>query len=112
MYSELLKLFDVREVANLVHDALGSLPTVMHGDESLQAVKLQSIGKTVESHLYTNPGKATLGCLQMRSSDCALYLGQQVLKGIVFNFSKQAEALTICLVIEINHLLKVIFKIY
>ncbi|KAJ7415529.1 Dedicator of cytokinesis protein 3 [Pitangus sulphuratus] len=55
VYSELLKLFDVREVANLVHDALGSLPTVMHGDESLQAVKLQSIGKTVESHLYTNP---------------------------------------------------------
>uniref|UniRef100_A0A8B9IPF2 Dedicator of cytokinesis 4 n=1 Tax=Anser cygnoides TaxID=8845 RepID=A0A8B9IPF2_ANSCY len=46
VYSELLKLFDVREVANLVHDALGSLPTVMHGDESLQAVKLQSIGKT------------------------------------------------------------------
>uniref|UniRef100_A0A803Y9E0 Dedicator of cytokinesis protein 4 n=1 Tax=Meleagris gallopavo TaxID=9103 RepID=A0A803Y9E0_MELGA len=55
VYSELLKLFDVREVANLVHDALGSLPTVMQGDESLQAVKLQSIGKTVESHLYTNP---------------------------------------------------------
>uniref|UniRef100_A0A8C4P2U3 Dedicator of cytokinesis 4 n=1 Tax=Dromaius novaehollandiae TaxID=8790 RepID=A0A8C4P2U3_DRONO len=55
VYSELLKLFDVREVANLVHDALGSLPTVMHGDECLQAVKLQSIGKTVESHLYTNP---------------------------------------------------------
>ncbi|KAI1239291.1 hypothetical protein IHE44_0012406 [Lamprotornis superbus] len=55
VYSELLKLFDVREVANLVHDALGSLPTVMHGDESLQAVKLQSIGKTVESYLYTNP---------------------------------------------------------
>uniref|UniRef100_A0A8C9G3X7 Dedicator of cytokinesis 4 n=1 Tax=Pavo cristatus TaxID=9049 RepID=A0A8C9G3X7_PAVCR len=55
VYSELSKLFDVREVANLVHDALGSLPTVMQGDESLQAVKLQSIGKTVESHLYTNP---------------------------------------------------------
>uniref|UniRef100_A0A8C3H1Y9 Dedicator of cytokinesis 4 n=1 Tax=Corvus moneduloides TaxID=1196302 RepID=A0A8C3H1Y9_CORMO len=51
VYSELLKLFDVREVANLVHDALGSLPTVMHGDESLQAVKLQSIGKTVENCL-------------------------------------------------------------
>lgn len=72
VYSELLKLFDVREVANLVHDALGSLPTVKHGDESLQAVKLQSIGKTVESHLYTNPGEVTLGCLQTRNSDCVL----------------------------------------
>uniref|UniRef100_A0A674K0Z6 Dedicator of cytokinesis 4 n=1 Tax=Terrapene triunguis TaxID=2587831 RepID=A0A674K0Z6_9SAUR len=55
VYSELLKLFDVREVANLVHDTLGSLPTIMHVDESLQAVKLQCIGKTVESQLYTNP---------------------------------------------------------
>lgn len=72
VYSELLKLFDVREVANLVHDALGSLPTVKHGDESLQAVKLQSIGKTVESNLYTNPGEVTLGCLQTRNSDCVL----------------------------------------
>uniref|UniRef100_A0A7M4ES71 Dedicator of cytokinesis protein 4 n=1 Tax=Crocodylus porosus TaxID=8502 RepID=A0A7M4ES71_CROPO len=55
VYSELLKLFDVREVANLVRDTLSSLPTIMHGDESLQAVKLQCIGKTVESQLYTNP---------------------------------------------------------
>ncbi|EMP25230.1 Dedicator of cytokinesis protein 4 [Chelonia mydas] len=55
VYSELLKLFDVREVANLVHDTLGSLPTIMHVDESLQAVKLQCIGKTVESQLYTHP---------------------------------------------------------
>uniref|UniRef100_A0A8D2JFC7 Dedicator of cytokinesis protein 4 n=1 Tax=Varanus komodoensis TaxID=61221 RepID=A0A8D2JFC7_VARKO len=55
IYSELLKLFDVREVANLVRDTLGSLPTITNADESLQAVKLQCIGKTVESHLYTNP---------------------------------------------------------
>ncbi|XP_020666098.1 dedicator of cytokinesis protein 4 isoform X5 [Pogona vitticeps] len=55
VYSELLKLFDVREVANLVRDTLGSLPTITNADESLQAVKLQCIGKTVESHLYTNP---------------------------------------------------------
>ena len=58
MYSELLKLFDVREVANLVQDTLGSLPTIVHVDDALQAVKLQCIGKTVESQLYTNPGKA------------------------------------------------------
>lgn len=55
VYSELLKLFDVREVANLVQDTLGSLPTIVHVDDSLQAVKLQCIGKTVESQLYTNP---------------------------------------------------------
>ncbi|KAH0616601.1 hypothetical protein JD844_027836 [Phrynosoma platyrhinos] len=55
VYSELLKLFDVREVANLVRDTLGSLPTITNADESLQAVKLQCIGKTVESELYTNP---------------------------------------------------------
>ncbi|XP_061495993.1 dedicator of cytokinesis protein 4 isoform X5 [Rhineura floridana] len=55
VYSELLKLFDVREVANLVRDTLGSLPLITNADESLQAVKLQCIGKTVESQLYTNP---------------------------------------------------------
>lgn len=27
----------------------------MHVDDSLQAIKLQCIGKTVESQLYTNP---------------------------------------------------------
>uniref|UniRef100_A0A6I8NMQ4 Dedicator of cytokinesis protein 4 n=1 Tax=Ornithorhynchus anatinus TaxID=9258 RepID=A0A6I8NMQ4_ORNAN len=60
VYSELLKLFDVREVANLVHDTLGSLPTIMHVDDSLQAVKLQCIGKTVESQLYTNPDSRSI----------------------------------------------------
>ncbi|XP_073508062.1 dedicator of cytokinesis protein 4 isoform X5 [Phyllobates terribilis] len=55
VYSELLKLFDVREVANLVHDTLGSLPTIMHADDSLQEIKLQCIAKTVESELYSNP---------------------------------------------------------
>nr|XP_034984231.1 dedicator of cytokinesis protein 4 isoform X3 [Zootoca vivipara] len=55
VYAELLKLFEVREVANLVRDTLGSLPTITNADESLQAVKLQCIGKTVESQLYMNP---------------------------------------------------------
>ncbi|ELK12672.1 Dedicator of cytokinesis protein 4 [Pteropus alecto] len=55
VYSELLKLFDVREVANVVQDTLGSLPAIMHVDDALQAVKLQCISKTVESQLYTNP---------------------------------------------------------
>lgn len=61
VYSELLKLFDVREVANLVQDTLGSLPTIMHVDDSLQAIKLQCISKTVESQLYTNPGRVGSG---------------------------------------------------
>jgi dedicator of cytokinesis protein 4 len=64
VYSELLKLFDVREVANLVQDTLGSLPTIMHVDDSLQAVKLQCIGKTVESQLYTNPGRVQGSCIK------------------------------------------------
>nr|XP_056702220.1 dedicator of cytokinesis protein 4 isoform X2 [Euleptes europaea] len=55
VYSELLKLFDMREVANVVRDTLGSLPTITNADESLQAVKLQCIGKIVESQLYTSP---------------------------------------------------------
>ncbi|XP_070611617.1 dedicator of cytokinesis protein 4 [Erythrolamprus reginae] len=55
IYSELLKLFDVREVANLVCDTLRSLPIITNADDSLQAVKLQCIGKTVESQLFTNP---------------------------------------------------------
>ncbi|KAG8439778.1 hypothetical protein GDO86_005808 [Hymenochirus boettgeri] len=55
VYSELLKLFDVREVANVVRDTLGSLPTIVHVDDSLQDIKLQCIAKTVESELYNNP---------------------------------------------------------
>ncbi|XP_048355397.1 dedicator of cytokinesis protein 4 isoform X2 [Sphaerodactylus townsendi] len=55
VYSELLKLFDMREVANLVRDTLVSLPTTTNADESLQGVKLQCIGKIVESQLYTSP---------------------------------------------------------
>lgn len=69
VYSELLKLFDVREVANLVQDTLGSLPTLLHVDETLQAVKLQCIGQTVESQLYTNPGGRPVAAGQRSCSD-------------------------------------------
>lgn len=61
VYSELLKLFDIREVANLVQDTLDSLPALLHVDDTLQAVKLQCIGQTVESQLYTNPGGRPAG---------------------------------------------------
>ncbi|XP_028810006.1 dedicator of cytokinesis protein 4b isoform X3 [Denticeps clupeoides] len=55
VYSELLKLFSVREVATFVRETLGSLPATLHSDCPLEAVKLQCIAKTVESQLYINP---------------------------------------------------------
>ncbi|RXN25694.1 dedicator of cytokinesis 4-like protein [Labeo rohita] len=55
VYSELLKLFTVREVATFVRETLGSLPTASQADCPLEAVKLHCIAKTVESQLYTNP---------------------------------------------------------
>uniref|UniRef100_A0A3B4FGU4 Dedicator of cytokinesis protein 4 n=1 Tax=Pundamilia nyererei TaxID=303518 RepID=A0A3B4FGU4_9CICH len=55
IYGELLKIFTVREVAGFVRETLGSLPTTVHPDCPLEAVKLQCIAKTVESQLYINP---------------------------------------------------------
>uniref|UniRef100_H3CJ97 Dedicator of cytokinesis 4b n=1 Tax=Tetraodon nigroviridis TaxID=99883 RepID=H3CJ97_TETNG len=56
VYGELLKIFTVREVAGFVRETLGCLPTTAaHADCPLEAVKLQCIAKTVESHLYVNP---------------------------------------------------------
>nr|XP_019947690.1 PREDICTED: dedicator of cytokinesis protein 4 [Paralichthys olivaceus] len=55
VYGELLKIFTVREVAGFVREMLGSLPTTVHADCPLEAVKLQCIAKTVESQLYINP---------------------------------------------------------
>nr|XP_046234418.1 dedicator of cytokinesis protein 4b isoform X3 [Scatophagus argus] len=55
IYGELLKIFTVREVAGFVRETLGSLPTTIHADCPLEAVKLQCIAKTVESQLYINP---------------------------------------------------------
>ncbi|XP_074553893.1 dedicator of cytokinesis protein 4b isoform X2 [Halichoeres trimaculatus] len=55
VYGELLKIFTVREVAGFVRETLGSLPTTVHPDCPLEAVKLQCIAKTVESQLYINP---------------------------------------------------------
>uniref|UniRef100_A0A673BMZ1 Dedicator of cytokinesis 4b n=1 Tax=Sphaeramia orbicularis TaxID=375764 RepID=A0A673BMZ1_9TELE len=55
VYGELLKIFTVREVAGFVRETLGSLPTTVHAECPLEAVKLQCIAKTVESQLYINP---------------------------------------------------------
>uniref|UniRef100_A0A8C1NS34 Dedicator of cytokinesis 4 n=1 Tax=Cyprinus carpio TaxID=7962 RepID=A0A8C1NS34_CYPCA len=52
---ELLKIFSMREVANLARDTLSSLPALTHTDCPLQAVKLQCMAKTVDSPLYINP---------------------------------------------------------
>ncbi|XP_051548856.1 dedicator of cytokinesis protein 4-like isoform X2 [Myxocyprinus asiaticus] len=52
---ELLKIFSMREVANLARDTLSSLHALTHTDCPLQAVKLQCMAKTVESPLYVNP---------------------------------------------------------
>jgi len=57
IYGELLKIFTVREVAGFIRETLASLPTAVHPDSPLEAVKLQCIAKTVESQLYINPGK-------------------------------------------------------
>ena len=59
VYSELLKIFTVREVAGFVRETLGSLPATAHADCPLEAVKLQCISKTVDSQLYINPGTHT-----------------------------------------------------
>ncbi|KAJ8411271.1 hypothetical protein AAFF_G00172770 [Aldrovandia affinis] len=55
VYCELLKIFDVREVASFVRETLGSLPVLMQTDCPLEAIKLQCIAKTAESQLYSNP---------------------------------------------------------
>ncbi|KAJ3611987.1 hypothetical protein NHX12_020266, partial [Muraenolepis orangiensis] len=55
VYSELLKIFTVREVAGFVRETLSSLPTAAQSECPLEAVKLQCISKTVESQLYINP---------------------------------------------------------
>ncbi|CAL8242244.1 unnamed protein product [Merluccius merluccius] len=55
IYSELLKIFTVREVADFVGETLASLPTTAQSECPLEPVKLQCIAKTVESQLYINP---------------------------------------------------------
>uniref|UniRef100_A0A673YWN6 Dedicator of cytokinesis 4b n=1 Tax=Salmo trutta TaxID=8032 RepID=A0A673YWN6_SALTR len=57
VYGELLKIFTVREVAGFVRETLGSLPATAHAECPLEAVKLHCIAETVESQLYTNPGR-------------------------------------------------------
>lgn len=61
---ELLKIFSIREVANLARDTLSSLPTLTQTDCPLQSVKLQCMAKTVESPLYTNSGNMTFVIVQ------------------------------------------------
>ncbi|XP_053487199.1 dedicator of cytokinesis protein 4 [Ictalurus furcatus] len=79
---ELLKVFGVREVANLARDTLSSLPTLTHTDCPLQAVKLQCMAKTVESPLYTNP-----------ESRCVLL---PVVLHLLLTYLKEQKELVLC----------------
>lgn len=77
VYNELLKIFTVREVAGFVREMLGSLPTTVHADCPLEAVKLQCIAKTVECQLYINPGRYIYMCV------CKYYNKLHTYRGLV-----------------------------
>ncbi|XP_035238062.1 dedicator of cytokinesis protein 3-like [Anguilla anguilla] len=55
IFDELLQMFTVQEVAEFVRGTLGSMPSTVHMGQSLDVVKLQSIGRTVDSRLFSFP---------------------------------------------------------
>ncbi|XP_036388838.1 dedicator of cytokinesis protein 3-like isoform X2 [Megalops cyprinoides] len=55
IFDELLQMFSVQEVAEFVRGTLGSMPSTVHIGQSLDVVKLQSIGRTVDSRLFSFP---------------------------------------------------------
>lgn len=50
-------MFSVTEVAEFVRGTLSSLPSTLHLGQSMDVVKLQSIGRTVDCRLFTFPGE-------------------------------------------------------
>lgn len=51
-------MFSVQEVAEFVRGTLASLPSMLHvPGHSVDAVKLQSIARTVDSRLFSFPGE-------------------------------------------------------
>ena len=56
IFDEVLQLFTVQEVAEFVRATLGSTPSTVHVGQSLDALKLQSIARLVDSRLFTFPG--------------------------------------------------------
>ncbi len=57
IFDELLQMFTVQEVAEFVRGTLGSMPSTVHIGQSMDVVKLQSIARTVDSRLFSFPGK-------------------------------------------------------
>ncbi|OCT85677.1 hypothetical protein XELAEV_18023848mg [Xenopus laevis] len=57
IFEELLPMFSVAEVAEFVRGTLSSLPSTLHLGQSMDVVKLQSIGRTVDCRLFSYPGK-------------------------------------------------------
>ncbi|XP_061642302.1 dedicator of cytokinesis protein 3-like isoform X2 [Phyllopteryx taeniolatus] len=56
IFDELLHMFSVQEVAEFVRGTLASLPSMLHiPGHSMDAVKLQSIARTVDSRLFSFP---------------------------------------------------------
>ncbi|KAG8436152.1 hypothetical protein GDO86_007307 [Hymenochirus boettgeri] len=55
IFEELLPMFSVAEVAEFLRGTLSSLPSTLHLGQSMDVVKLQSIGRTVDCRLFTYP---------------------------------------------------------
>ncbi|XP_031756991.1 dedicator of cytokinesis protein 3 isoform X3 [Xenopus tropicalis] len=55
IFEELLPMFSVAEVAEFVRGTLSSLPSTLHLGQSMDVVKLQSIGRTVDCRLFSYP---------------------------------------------------------
>uniref|UniRef100_A0A8C5PP34 Dedicator of cytokinesis 3 n=1 Tax=Leptobrachium leishanense TaxID=445787 RepID=A0A8C5PP34_9ANUR len=55
IFEELLPMFSVTEVAEFVRGTLSSLPSTLHLGQSMDVVKLQSIGRTVDCQLFSYP---------------------------------------------------------
>lgn len=58
IFDELLQMFTVQEVAEFVRGTLGSMPSTVHIGQSMDVVKLQSIARTVDSRLFSFPGRS------------------------------------------------------
>lgn len=55
VFDELLQMFTVQEVAELVRGSLGSLPSAV--GPSMELLKLQAIARTVDCRLFSFPGQ-------------------------------------------------------
>ncbi|XP_060738039.1 dedicator of cytokinesis protein 3-like [Tachysurus vachellii] len=55
IFDELLQMFTVQEVAELVRGTLASMPSTVDIGQSMDVVKLQSISRTVDSRLFYFP---------------------------------------------------------